>query len=374
MSKEILNDGSSVHDATPATDRLFASIPVGAGTPIPDDDENNDSNNEEEEEEGQEEGQEPEEKLKVPKSPKEVHKEEEEEEADENEEEENEEEEEGEDSEIVGALVEEFGEVELESTSFETEREATIAYTKALSKKEYEKGKDEGITELFNVFPEAKQLVEHLHAGYSIDSFLKEVNVPDYASINLEEASDEQKERLYRTFLSEKGNDEDEIEEMLEIAKDSGKLDERASKAKNFLVDKYKKQVEEKKVKEKEAKEAEVKKIEEQNKKVADIIKSGNLEAAKINDAQAKALEDFIADGEGRAKTWNDLSLNKRLLIEYLVATDFKDLNFSQKDPAKKVGKAIKVKKASTNKVNLSSSGGESSKGLDVKKLFNKNN
>src|SRR5690606_16851512 len=98
-------------------------------------------------------------------------------------------------------------------------------------------------------FPEAKQLVEHLHSGYSIESFLKEVNVPDYASINLEEASDEQKERLYRTYLAEKGNDEDEIEEMIESAKDSDKLSDRASKAKTFLVDKYKKETEEKKAK-----------------------------------------------------------------------------------------------------------------------------
>lgn len=379
MNTGTFNGGVSVNEASPAASKLFASIPSDKGTPDTDDDEggeggSDDEDQEEDQEKGGQGGQESEEDDKGEQgkgkstSTKGPNKEE-----DDEEDAEEEDEEEGEDSELIQNLFKEFGEVELENTNFETEAEAVTAVVKGIGVKEYNKGKEEGVSELFEYFPEVKALAEHLNAGYTIESFLQEVQVPDYSRINLEEATDEQKENLYRTYLKEKDTDEDEIESLVETVKDAGKMDERADKAKTFLTKKYQEQVDKKKAEEKTQKEAREKQAKEQEEKLNAIFKTGDLKVAKLNETQSKQLKEFISNNELYQKTWAELPLEKRLLIEHLVSTDFKDLGLGKGNGASTATtKSIKIKGSKNNGNPLSNSSSNSSGGIDIKKLFNK--
>lgn len=288
-----------------------------------------------------------------------------------------EEEEEGEDSVIVSALSSKFGELELDSYDFETEEEAVLAYSEALGKREKALGRDEGIQELFGTFPELAQLADHLNKGLSLNSFMKEVQKPSFVELDLEKAEEKEKIDIIRRASKQKGMDDDDIEDLIESIKDKGTVDDRALKSQTFLKSTYEKEINAIKAQEqeatKEAKEKEAKTSEIINK----VFASGDVGVAKLSTEQTKTLKEFVEgkDDKGvstRDKAWKSLSIEKLLFLDYMIATDFKDIKSfapaSNKAEAKQT-KGVKIKKSSNNRVDVSSNS-KSDSPLDMKKLF----
>jgi hypothetical protein len=268
---------------------------------------------------------------------------------------------------IVDHLSQEFGEIDFgENTEFDTEADAAKFFVTELIKKKTNDIGVAAVEQLFKVHPEVQQLVEHLQAGQSLDTFLLETSRAEFKPIDLESATEDQKLAVIRLSLADKGVDEEDIETTLEGIRDAGKVDARAAKAQDYLDKKYKDQIESKKKAEREAAAAREKQLREINEKVEEILNSGNLGVVTLPKEKTKELKQFIysVDAEGnslREQAWEKLTLEKRLLIDYLVATDFKDMKFgSSAVAAAKVNRNIKIKNATRAKVDLASSSGGS--------------
>ena len=310
---------------------------------------------------------------------------EEEEESEEKEQEEPEEEEVEEEDEpnLIDELAAEFGDVDFgEDTEFETEGQAAKVYVKKLLES---KGKEIGKTAiegLFKQMPEVGALVEHLSQGYGLDSFLKEIQPEVYTPIDIEEASEDDKIGIIKRAYKMKGLDDDEIEDSIEVARDTNKLDARASSAQKFLEKKHNEEVEKIKQQEKEQNEANERRNQQVLKEVNTILDSGKLAGGSVilDKDKSKVLKDFVfgqnKEGQSiRAKAWQDLDLDKKLLLDYLVATDFKDLKFGKDVTKSKITKNIKIKNAGGPRVKIDNpSGGGAGKRANGDAPFNVKN
>ena len=284
-----------------------------------------------------------------------------------------------EDSIIVSKLLEKYEDVELPDATFETEEEAVEAVTEAIANSARLKGAEEGIVKLFKQYPDVEKLTNHLSKGQTLKTFLKEVQTPSFLEIDLENAKEEEKLNIIRQASKDKGMDDDDIEDLIETIRDKDIVDDRATKSQNYLKNKYSKEIEAEKEAERKETEKQIKAQKETQEKLKNILESGDLGVAKLNKEQTKIIEAFISgqeeDGSStRNKAWKSLTPEKLLFLDYLIATDFKDINkLGKTDPKEtKVVKSVKIKKSSEGRVSLrtNSSKTTSDAPLDVKKLF----
>lgn len=374
MNMNQITNNLSEGTETSSFDMIKSVIPVERG------EDDSTSEESEEEQEGQEE-QEEETQDPAPITPKAPALKPAKVEEQEEQEEEEDEEEEGEDSELYSSLSTKFGDVELESNEFETEEEAVIAYAEALGKRERTAGKEDGIKELFGTFPELQQLANHLNQGHSITSFMKQVQKPAFIELDLENAKEEEKLDVIRRAQKQKGMDDDDIEDLIETIRDKGTVDDRATKSQTFLKSEYEKEIKTIQDKEKAEKEAIQKENEKANTIINKVFETGDVSVAKLNTDQIKTLKDFVegrdADGSSlRDKAWKSLPIEKLLFLDYMIATDFKDIkSFAPTNNKAESNKAkgVKIKKSTSNRVVVSSNS-KSDSPLDVKKLFGQNN
>lgn len=237
---------------------------------------------------------------------------------------------------IINLLGTEYPSLEGE---YEDTQEDVLRAVKTLIQKEREAAKAEGSTDVYKDMPILKDIKEHLEQGGSLVSLIQKQQVEDFSKVELtEETKEEVLERIYREALVFKGNDEEDIEEMIGNAKDAGKLLEKATKGKDILV-KGQKQIIDKQIEsERATKIAEDEEIEKEIKEIKAVIKSGKLNGFDIDTATASKLEKFAfdLDKDGiteRERKYNALSHEQRLFLDMMVMEDFKPL----------VGKSIKA-------------------------------
>lgn len=284
---------------------------------------------------------------------------------------------------IIDDLATEFGDVDFgDNTEFENEADAVKVYVKRLIENKGQEFGQKAIKGLFKQMPEVEALVEHLSQGYGLDSFLKEKQPEVYSPLDLDDASDEEKESVIKQAWKLKGMEDDEIEDALEVTRDSGKLDTRAASAQKFLKTKHDELVNKVKEQEAKTKAEEEAKWKETQTQLNSFLDSGKLidGTVTLDKTKTAKLKDFIfgsKDGESiREAAWGNLSLDKQLVLDYLVATDFKDLKLNS-DPVKsKIIKNIKIKKTGATRVKIDNSDkkGDSSAPFDVKNFFNQVN
>ena len=281
--------------------------------------------------------------------------------------------EEEDDDTVLNILASEFGEIELDEEEATDDVQGVINYFKKREEVVMPEIKRQGIKELFQAMPVVEELVQHLSEGYGIESFRAQKQPLEFKEIDLDEVDETVLETVYRNSLKEKGTDSEEIDDLVETARDKGKLKERAKSGQDYLKSKYDEKVSVQKEKEKK----ENKEREESEKKITNTLKSfvteGKIGNVKLNLEQAKKLENhlFGKDEDGvslRDKRWSELSLEKVALLDYIIANDFKDLGLEENKSEKNTKRVIKIKKKEeeTKKVDLRSNAAK----LDLKSLF----
>lgn len=283
----------------------------------------------------------------------------------------------GDEDSIISEFKTEFGEVEGE---FEESTDGLKEYFKKVTPLLKAEGEKEGIQKLFQELPVVQELVTHLAAGYGIESFQKKFEAFDYTKLEVKEDDKELQEKLYRAALKAKGNTDDDIEDLVETAKDGGKLFDKAKTSITVLDGIEKAQIENIKKAEKVQSDAIAKEETETLQQIDTILKSGNLAGVKLSAEEIKELRAFgtVADEKGlteRDKKWNALSLEQMLLLDKIVMSDFKGLGVSITPSNAKVKslKDLKDKGAANKKIDLntSSSGNTpASFKQDTRKLF----
>lgn len=188
-------------------------------------------------------------------------------------------------------------------------------------------GKQEGVAEFLESAPIVKEFIEHLQAGKSIDTF-KTIKTP--TSYEAVEVSDENAEALVRANLAAKGFKDKQIDTYISAVKDENRLVEEGNDAKEELVTRETAQKTAIINAENEALRLQA---EADAKTVADIntlLTTGNLNGIQIPKEDLGILKDFIfkptneRNETARDIKYNSLTLEQRLLLDYIVAKDFK--------------------------------------------------
>lgn len=314
-------------------------------------------------EDGEEDGEDGEERNKEPKN--DVVKGGGEEEEEEDEEEDGEDGEGGEEDEspkgdldytsLLESLPDTFG-IELdEDLEIEPNKEGYATLTKALIEKAKKDAKAEALVEVNTKFPIVNDLIQHLESGASIVTFQREQELQSFKDFEIsDETEDSILENIYRSALNVKGIVGEEQEELIENAKDSDRLLDKAKTAKDFLVQNEDKLIEQNKQAEIKAnKEAEKANLETQ-KIIQEKLTSKTLLSYKLSDADADKLKKAIydTDEEGlteRDKAWSKLSVEEMMFIDYLILNKFKPLGIKT-DEKEKTFLRIKSKSEKENK------------------------
>jgi hypothetical protein len=207
---------------------------------------------------------------------------------------------------------------------FEESFEGVLEYTR----KAIPVAAQQVLTEVFDKFPEAEQLIRHLNEGHSIKTFVEQFNQPDILQVELNENTDPVVlERLMRDSLSQKGLDDDDVDMHVNFAKDTGKLLEKATKAHNELKQGHEQKV----AQQKQAEKAELERIKREQDEawnsVSNIVKSGKIANTIIPDAEKAKFLEFLSKPVKNGKTARDMKIDEmgiedHLYLDYLVYKD----------------------------------------------------
>lgn len=287
---------------------------------------------------------------------------------------------ENEGGEIIQEFIKEFGDIKGE---YEDTTDGLKQYIHDILPTYVEDGKKQGVTELFQEYPLIRDLAKHIADGYGIESFQKQFEVFDYTKLEVKEDDKELQEKLYRAALKAKGNDESDIEDLVETAKDSGKLIDKAKASVTTLDTLQKAEIEKIKQKEKAATEAQQKQDQATLLEVSKILKGKTIMGIEFPPEKMKQLSDFgsVVDEKGlteRDKRWNNITLEEQLLIDLILMGNFKEIGAkSTAAGAKAVQLAtIKKKADAAPKVDMTSSTNNEGLGkvkINLKELFQNN-
>ncbi len=191
--------------------------------------------------------------------------------------------------------------------------------------------KKSAVDEFLSTSPELKGLADHLAEGRSIDTWKQKTEAFNWKGFEIKEDDLETQEKVYSFLLKQKGLDDDEIKDQVELAKDRKILFTKAKDAQDKLDVSEKARI--KSIEDAElaaintAREAEKKTIKE----VTDIILSGNINGYVLPEKTRKETLNFIMSGE-REKKYERLPLAAKILLDEIVRTyDEKEGKFTIK-------------------------------------------
>lgn len=227
--------------------------------------------------------------------------------------------------------------------------------------------------EMFNSFfeenPDIYEAVQYKRANGSLKGFGEQtLNFVDYDSMDI--SSESVQESLYRKALEAKGLSPEDINDLVETAKDKFTLDTKAEAARKELssLEKSKKAEYENSLKSKiEAEENERLAI---IKEATSIIDSGKVLGLQLDSKTKAQFKEYFSkpvDNKGRtAKEIADesLTLEQELYLEYLKMTGFKSGNLTQSKAIKTL--ADLVKNSQANRAGVVTEKGSVPKGTNM--------
>jgi hypothetical protein len=196
--------------------------------------------------------------------------------------------------------------------------------------------------------PYMKEFYEHVTSGKSIDTFILGNTKPAFENIELKEVDEftpeedkakaiNNQKKVIELAFKEKDLSDDDIKNFLDLYEANGKLFEKAKVALDSLKKNHKAKIDAQIKAEEDRIKAEQEEIAELAKQAEAIIEKNDFDGLSIPTADIKAFKDAVfkpVDQKGntaidykRAK----LTLGQRLLIDYLVMKDFKNIGLSTK-------------------------------------------
>lgn len=244
---------------------------------------------------------------------------------------ENEEQEEGEGilSQLKKNFAFDFKDKEGKDIDFTIDGEEAIESVVKLTEFAAEKLASQRVEGIFTEYPEAYELILHLQAGGSVKDFV-ENEVIDYSSIQLDANNKDQQKQIYADYLASKGNSQEVIKDLIEIAEGRNQLADKAKTSLEALIkstNDQKVQREQAIIAKRQQEEAESKKVQ---KEVSDKVSSGNILGIELDKKTQVEFNDFLfkpinKNGLTRAQQMdNEITLEQELYIKYLMFKNFK--------------------------------------------------
>lgn len=279
---------------------------------------------------------------------------------------------------ILPVFVAKYGEVEGE---FSEDLDGVTGYFDKVLEKEKASSILEGQQLLLKTKPELKALNEHLEKGFGLNSFLRKQEMIDWDKIILKEddkPSEELAERIYRQARLAKGDDEDEIDDAIELAKDKGKIIEKGNSGIKYLKKIQEGEIEQIQLREKQERDDIAKEEKEFLDEAEAVLKSGDINGIKLPADKIKALREYslIPDKEGktqRERRIETLTVKEGLLLDYLLMNNFKDLGIKPTTNIDNKTAFQKLKAKNDEKVKIKL-GGDTNARPNPKTLFNQPN
>jgi hypothetical protein len=227
---------------------------------------------------------------------------------------------------------------------FENSPEGLVSLTEAATKQRSE----QLLINHFENVPYMKDFYDHVVVQKrSIDTFLEKNVQPEFKSIKVEEVSDnndktkndsivDNQKRILTMDLASKGVSKEDAENLIALYEDKGNLFQKAQEAHKSLNVRHQANIDARLAEEKariDADQAEAKKVMDA---VISMVDTNNIGGTSIPVADVKAFKDAITkpvDDDGntlldykRAK----LTLEQRVLLDYLVFKDLKEIGLSK--------------------------------------------
>lgn len=239
--------------------------------------------------------------------------------------EEDEEDEEGEGGSVISEIANTLG-YELENEYDET-TEGLTNFVKDVAQNIAE----DQLQQLFNQFPEVQQHLDYVLAGGDPRKFFEAFNPNnDFGQFELSAEDVRSQKMILFQYLKSRGHDDDFAEESINDFEETGKLYDKALKAKRALAEsqnEYKKQLIEQQKIERRKQEEEVQEFWNE---VANVIESGNdFAGVKIPDRKKGEFFNYISTPIGpNGETKRDLDYQKaeletKIAIDYLLFNGF---------------------------------------------------
>lgn len=181
------------------------------------------------------------------------------------------------------------------------------------------------VNEIFEAYPQAQQLIEHLRKGNSIDTFIMQFQSPESVSIQVDDKTDfKVLESIVKQDMEERGYSKEDVDAILNLSKEQNNLLTRAKAAQKSIESRFQSQIEAKKQAELDQIANAEREAKETAQKIESIISSGRLPNTVIPDTDKKAFADFIMSvnesGENpRDLAWKNMSIEEMLYLDYLV-------------------------------------------------------
>ena len=188
------------------------------------------------------------------------------------------------------------------------------------------------VDQIFEEYPEARNLIDHLAKGNSLETFLEETQVPDYFSMEVNETEEniQVQRNIMKAQFTNAGISEDDATSLIDNLEENGKLQTTAKTALDKMQSQYKGVVEAKKEQELASQEAAQKAAKKQWDEVKTMVDSGQLGAIKVPASKQGAFWDYLTkpvdtnNNTLRSTKNQALSLEQRMMLEYMVFSEFK--------------------------------------------------
>lgn len=220
------------------------------------------------------------------------------------------------------------------------------------------------LSEHYQTNPDFAKFYKHtIIEGNSVDTFLASQSKPEYHDVEITDISDtnstEANEQIINTqkeiltaALKAKGNDQDEIDLLIESIEDKGVLFEKAKQAKEYLKTTHEAKVQEQLQAEQEAKKAEEQATVEQWQKIQTMLDKNDLgDGIKLPTSDRREIEAFTraisqpVDKHGNTQIdymRNKQTLGQQLLSDFLLYKGY-DISGVKSEAAK--SRALQFKK-----------------------------
>lgn len=266
---------------------------------------------------------------------------------------------------VIGLIASTYKDLDLEG-EFEDDEEGLTSVVGQIVEKSKTIAATKALEDFFESKPLVKLVSDHLDQGGSLVSLIQTQQVEDFSKIELKEDDVTALAQMYSNALSAKGVDEDEIEAIVNSAKNEGVLFARAKKSQEFLTDKQKEIVNAQIKAEKDEHTAELNRQIKVKEDIAKLAVSGKINGVPISADQGKRLIDFTSKQNSQGKTERDvkyeaLTLEQWLFLDSLVMDDFKTMPGEKDRTPTKTPLKLKIKKAKPT-VDLNTGGGATAK------------
>ena len=230
----------------------------------------------------------------------------------------------GDEPQIIDLIKENLG-YEVEG-AFDNSVEGVTEY----ARKAIPKAAEQMVQQLFEEYPEAQQLINHLSQGNSLETFMEANKVPAHLSQEMtEESLDLQRQVMTEQFLST-GMSEEDAEAFVANLEEQGKLFNTAKAAHEKMKKSFEGEIKAKQEAELAQQEAQRQQATQQWEEIKTMVDAGNLGGITIPQSKQAAFWDYLAKPtDAKNRTARDikqqnLTLEQRMMIEYMVFSDFK--------------------------------------------------